>query len=104
MNTISKMRLTGVLLSLLLTACGGAGGGGGSGGGSGPVNTAPIARAGTDQSVLAGSLVSLDGSASSDAERVWRSTRSEKVARPFSLTQALKGDMAGPVWRSGGVI
>ena len=68
MNTISKMRLTGVLLSLLLTACGGAGGGGGSGGGSGPVNTAPIARAGTDQSVLAGSLVSLDGSASSDAE------------------------------------
>ena len=68
MNTVSKMRLTGVLLSLLLTACGGAGGGGGSGGGSGPVNTAPIARAGTDQSVLAGSLVSLDGSASSDAE------------------------------------
>jgi PKD domain/Bacterial Ig domain len=91
MNTISKMRLTGVLLSLLLTACGGAGsaGSGGSGGGSGPVNTAPIARAGTDQSVLAGSVVSLDGTSSSDAESDPLTYSWSLVARPADSAAVL---------------
>jgi hypothetical protein len=48
-----------LLLALVLAACGG---GGSSGGGSG---TPPVANAGAAQSVLAGAVVTLDGSASS---------------------------------------
>ncbi len=56
-----------VLLGMLggLAACGGGGGGGDGGGGT--TNTAPVASAGSDQSVQTGSVVTLDGSASRDA-------------------------------------
>jgi NADPH-dependent 7-cyano-7-deazaguanine reductase QueF-like protein len=63
------------LLSSLLVACGGGGGGGcsaalgllpGAGCNSSP-NTVPVANAGVTQNVTTGSLVTLDGSASRDA-------------------------------------
>ena len=82
MNTISKMRLTGVLLSLLLAACSGGGSGSGGAGAGGPINTAPVARAGTDQSVLVSSVVSLDGTTSSDAESDPLTYSWSLVARP----------------------
>jgi hypothetical protein len=50
----------------LLSACGG--GGGGSSNPQPPVNTAPVADAGSDVTVFRGSSVSLDGSHSADAE------------------------------------
>ena len=46
-------------LALLLTACGGGGGGGSS---NPPTNNAPIANAGPNQNVIAGSTVTLSGS------------------------------------------
>ena len=49
-------------VALLLSACGG----GGSGGA--PVNALPVSSAGTAQSVVAGTVVTLDGSASSDTD------------------------------------
>ena len=88
MNTITKMRLTGVLLSLLLTACSG-GGSGGGGGAGGPINTAPVARAGTDQSVLLSSVVSLDGTSSSDAESDPLTYSWSLVARPADSAAVL---------------
>jgi len=61
------------IAALLLSACGGGGGGGGSssssssssGGGS---NVAPIASAGTNQTVTSGVTVTLNGTASSDPD------------------------------------
>jgi hypothetical protein len=52
----------GVASMLLLAACGGGGGGGGGG------NTPPVANAGAAQTVVAGATVTLNGSASSDAD------------------------------------
>ena len=52
-----------VFFALLLAACGGGGGGGG-----GTPNTSPTANAGAGQSVFKKATVSLDGSASSDAD------------------------------------
>ena len=58
-------RVAGGLVLLLVSACGG----GGSGSADPlPVNRAPVAQAGVAQNVTAGSLVVLDGSASSDAD------------------------------------
>lgn len=54
------------LVALLLSACGG--GGGGGGGDPQPANVAPVARAGTAQSVNAGAAVLLNGTTSSDAD------------------------------------
>lgn len=71
-----KLLGAAALLSLL-AACGGGGGGCNnalgslancsSSSGSGAANAAPVARAGSAQSVLTGSVVTLDGSTSSDA-------------------------------------
>jgi hypothetical protein len=62
-NTISWQRLMiGAAAALVLTACGG----GGSSGGT--TNRAPVANAGPAQSVATGTLVTLDGRASSDAD------------------------------------
>lgn len=56
-----------LLCVLLLSACGGGGGGSDSSSTPLPVaNTAPVANAGITQSVSTGTLVTLDGSASSD--------------------------------------
>ena len=53
--------------ALLLTACSSGGGGGGSSNPP-PANSVPVANAGTDQTVDAGVMVTLDGSASSDSD------------------------------------
>ena len=55
-------------LALGLAGCGGGGGGGGTSATTPTVtNTAPVANAGTTQSVVTGTVVTLDGSASNDA-------------------------------------
>jgi len=59
------MKFIAVLaVSLLLVGCGG---GGTDGAGVSATNAAPVASAGSNQSVIAGTVVTLDGSASSDA-------------------------------------
>lgn len=55
------------LAALLLVACGG-GGGGGSSSGGGAANTPPVANAGANQTVTSGTTVTLNGTASSDAD------------------------------------
>lgn len=87
----------GVVAALpLLVACGGAGGDcaalGALGGGcqsdaNTVVNTAPVAHAGANQSVLTGATVSLDGSASSDAER-------DSLTFAWTLTSVPSGSAA----------
>ena len=52
-----------IAFSLMLAACGGGGGGGGE-----TSNRAPVSSAGADQSVFKAAAVTLDGSASSDAD------------------------------------
>jgi hypothetical protein len=88
----------GVVAALpLLVACGGGGGDCAALGALGGscksdstvvvVNTAPVAHAGANQSVLTGATVSLDGSASSDAER-------DSLTFAWTLTSAPSGSAA----------
>ncbi len=88
----------GVVAALpLLVACGGAGGDCAALGALGGscksdstvvvVNTAPVAHAGANQSVLTGATVSLDGSASSDAER-------DSLTFAWTLTSVPSGSAA----------
>ena len=64
-----------ILMALLLISCGGGGGSGGCsavlgilpGAGCSASNTPPVSNAGVTQNVTTGSVVTLDGSASSDA-------------------------------------
>jgi hypothetical protein len=65
MKTTALRLVSAAALIVTLFACGG--GGGGSDNPTPIINTAPIASAGADQSVLATAVVTLDGSASSDA-------------------------------------
>ena len=72
MNTTLRVSFAALLTSLLV-ACGGGGSGGCSavlgilpGAGCSTPNTAPVAHAGVTQNVSVGSLVTLDGSASSN--------------------------------------
>jgi hypothetical protein len=61
-KALSKMMLfMALLLVVSMIGCGGGGGGGGG------ANSAPVANAGLDQNVVTGSVVTLDGSGSSDA-------------------------------------
>ncbi len=53
-----------ILSAIFLSACGG--GGGGDSSTTPVINAAPVANAGVDQSVITNSLVTLDGSKSSD--------------------------------------
>src|SRR5688572_17623764 len=56
------------IAALLLVACSGGGGGSGSSSGGNPANTAPVANAGASQTVTSGATVTLNGTASSDAD------------------------------------
>ena len=60
--------LVGVIALGLITIVGSNGGDGGDGDDGGTTNNAPVANAGSDQNVSTGSLVTLDGSGSSDAD------------------------------------
>ncbi len=63
----------------------------------GPVNTPPTADAGTDQTVLVGDLVTLDGSASTDADSDPLSYAWTLVSAPSGSTAALSAsDTAAP--------
>ena len=64
---------------------------------AGPVNTPPTADAGTDQSVLVGEFVTLDGSASTDADSDPLSYAWTFVSAPSGSTAALSAsDTAAP--------
>jgi hypothetical protein len=65
-QTTPGLTLAGIA-ALFLVACGGGGGGDSSSGGTSP-NTPPVANAGTAQTVTAGTTVTLNGTASSDAD------------------------------------
>ena len=76
-NMPMRIKFLAVLLStLLLATCGG---GGSASTPATPVNAAPVANAGAAQSVLTGTVVTLDGSASSDAN-------SDALTYSWSLT------------------
>lgn len=82
-RTIRRSSVAAVALSALLTACGGGGGADES------TNTAPVARAGSDRSVALGAAVTLDGSASSDANGDLISYQWSMVSRPAGSAAAL---------------
>jgi Peptidase M30/PKD domain len=67
-NHLYQGCLKAAALALCLSALTACGGGGGSSGSGTPVNTPPIASAGNAQSVVVGDAVTLDASASSDAD------------------------------------
>jgi hypothetical protein len=79
MRSISVVFITA--FALLLSACGG------SGGGSTQFNQAPIANAGSDQTVFANSTVTLDGSESSDSEDD-ASTQAKPLSYSWEQTDA----------------
>ncbi len=62
MNQVTLLIVLFISVILSVSGCGGSSSSSSSGG-----NTAPVADAGTDQNIITGSMVSLDGSGSSDA-------------------------------------
>ena len=86
MNTFKLPELIiGVVAALMLAACGG---GSSSGGAS---NRAPVANAGPAQSVTTGTLVTLDGRASSDADGDTLTYAWTLPTRPTGSTATLSG-------------
>ena len=88
-----KISYSGIVLAwlvttLLLSACGGGGGGGGA---TSSANISPTANAGTDQNVTIGTLVTLNGSASSDANGDSLSYSWTLTSKPASSTATLTG-------------
>jgi serine protease len=91
--------LTAGLLSLTAACGGGGGGGGGTASPTPPPNTPPIAEAGDTQTVEPGTEVSLDGSASSDADGnitsyAWTQTDGPEV--DISNADAVQGSFIAP--------
>ncbi len=92
--TLERIFRTLLLASFLyvLTACGGGGGGDSSPPPTGGTpNAAPVANAGTDQSVAPGGLVTLNGGASSDANGDALTYSWSLVSRPAGSAAALIG-------------
>ena len=99
------LQLSALFLSaVLVAACGGGASSSSSGGGSVVTNTAPVAIAGSDQSVAVKALVTLDASASSDANGdaltyTWTLTPPSGSAATLSASAAIKptftADVAG---------
>src|ERR1035437_10837853 len=81
--------LVTLLFTFLLAACGG--GGGGTDNITPPpiVNTAPVASAGADHSILTNAVVTLDGSKSSDANSDPLTYRSEEHTSELQSRQYL---------------
>ncbi len=75
-----------LFLSMLLVACGGSGSSGGDGG---TTNTAPVADAGPAQGVSTGTLVTLDATATTDAEGDALTYRWSFQSRPAGSAAAL---------------
>ena len=91
MKITALKRVSAAALIAVLFACGG-GGGGADNLTPTPtpiINTAPIANAGPDQSVLANALVTLDGSASSDANSDPLTYAWSLTAKPAGSTSTL---------------
>ena len=83
-----KKWLAAVAVSVL-TACGGGGAGGGSTTNPQISNIAPSANAGSIQNILVSSLVTLDGSASSDANGDTLTYRWTLTSKPSGSSAAL---------------
>lgn len=88
MNGVIK-KLVVLFFVSLLSACGGGGGGGGNTPVPPPANTAPVASITGVPPVLAGALVALDGSGSSDADRDTLRHAWTLAAKPAGSTAAL---------------
>ncbi len=84
--------LAAALVVAVVAGCGG-GGGGGSEGTPPPVavNAAPVANAGSAQSVVAGSVVTLDGSRSTDADRDSLTFAWTLTSKPSGSSASLSG-------------
>jgi N-acetylneuraminic acid mutarotase len=79
--------LIGVIALGLITIVGSSGGGGGDGADGSTTNNVPVADAGPDQDFSTGSLVTLDGSGSSDAD-------GDTLTYSWSITSAPEGSTA----------
>ena len=87
MKSFSRLILTALLvlaLSAFIASCGGGGGGGNTAG-----NTAPVSDAGPVQNVTTGTLVTLDGSGSSDANGDTLTYSWSFTSKPASSAAAL---------------
>ena len=95
-STSGFLGLPALVLSLLLSACGG---GGGDDSPPPPPNQAPISNAGADQSVFKAVTVTLDGSASTDADGnplSYRWTQTSGVAVSMSSGTTSRPTFAAP--------
>lgn len=82
-----KSILNAALSLLLVSVIHGCGGGGGGGGGAPPANTIPVANAGVAQAVTVGTIATLNGGSSSDAN-------GDVITYVWTITSKPVGSMA----------